>query len=85
MNCLRCKSNLVLGKIQHQEQLYPLVWSIGTHEEPRGKIRLLGKSEAETQRKLREQFLQSRTYVDAYRCPDCGHVELCATRKVAAE
>lgn len=71
---------MVPGKIAHLEQLYPSIWYPGIdQEQPRG-IRLLGKAEAESHRQQRAEVRAARTYVDAFRCDACGHVELFATR-----
>ena len=70
-----------LGLLSHREQLYPIVWFVGQAQEPSTKFGFISKEEAAR----RKEVLQRRAYVDAYRCPNCGHVELSATRKVVTD
>ncbi len=71
-----------LGSLSHREQLYPTIWSMQQAEEPSTKFGFTSKAESARMKADRAEVLQRRTYVDAYRCPNCGYVELCATRKV---
>lgn len=84
LKCLRCDGDMQLGKLQHTEQLYPAVWSLGVHQEPGGGIRVLTKAEAASRKQMLAEVLHSRTYVDAYRCGACGYIELSSTRPVKA-
>lgn len=73
-----------LGSMWHREQVYPMEWSLRPAEEPPRGIRILGKEEAATFKVKKVAVSESRAYVDAYRCPNCGYVELSSTRKIAA-
>jgi DNA-directed RNA polymerase subunit RPC12/RpoP len=87
LKCLRCSSEMELGSLSHREQLYPTVWWMRQAQEPTTKFgfRRLSKEEFACRKAERAEVLQRCTYVDAYRCPNCGHVELSATRKVVTD
>jgi DNA-directed RNA polymerase subunit RPC12/RpoP len=85
LKCLRCSSEMELGSLWHREQSYPTEWSIRRAQQPPTGFRILSKEEAARMKAERAEVLQRRTYVDAYRCPNCGHVELSATRKVVTD
>lgn len=74
-----------LGSLWHREQLYPTAWSPRQAQEPTRGFRILAKAEAARLKAEKAEMLQRRTYVDAYRCPNCGYVELSATRKVSID
>jgi hypothetical protein len=82
LNCLRCDILMELGSLWHQEQIYPMEWSLRTAEKPITSFRLLGKDEAAEFTVKKIALSESRAYVDAYRCPNCGYVELSSTRKL---
>ncbi len=88
LKCLRCSSAMELGSLSHREQLYPTVWSMRKAQEPttfKFGFKRLSKEEADRRKAERAEVLQRLTYVDAYRCPNCGYVELSATRKVVTD
>jgi len=87
LKCLRCSSEMELGSLWHREQLYPTVWWMRQAQEPSTKFgfRRLSKEESARLKAERAELLQRRTYVDAYRCPHCGYIELSATRKVVTD
>ena len=84
LNCLRCAILMELGSLWHREQIYPMEWSLRTAEEPLNSFRVLGKDEAAQFKVKKIALSESRAYVDAYRCPNCGYVELSSTRKQVA-
>jgi predicted RNA-binding Zn-ribbon protein involved in translation (DUF1610 family) len=93
LKCLRCSSAMELGRLAHREQVFPILWWKRQAPEPsvQGALTIFGiglmslsQSQAENARRKakKAELLQQRTYVDAYRCPNCGHVELLATQAV---
>jgi primosomal protein N' len=74
-----------VGSLTHREQLYPTLWSMRQAQEPPTKFGFISKEESARRKAETAEVLQRRTYVDAYRCPNCGYVELSATRKVVAD
>ncbi len=85
LKCLRCSSEMELGSLSHREQLYPTVWWMRQAQEPSTKFGFISKEESACRKAELAEVLQRRTYVDAYRCPNCGNVELSATRKVVTD
>lgn len=84
LKCLRCNGTMQLGHIQHRDQLYPAVWSLGSHKEPGSGVQFISKAEAGARKQAQAEMAHSRSYVDAYRCAECGYTELSSTRQVNA-
>ena len=78
--CLRCHTDMQLGRVSHRDQVYPQIWTEGAAEQPSGKIRILSTDEAAVRRQAAASAVASQRLLDAYRCPACGYVELAATR-----
>ena len=83
LKCLRCSNEMELGYLRDRDQLYPTIWAAGQDREPSTiGFKRLSKEAAASRKAENAEWLQRRTYVDAYRCSNCGYVELSATRKV---
>lgn len=86
LKCLRCSSEMELGSLADRDQVYPTLWWRRQAQEPSTfKFGFLSKEEAARRKAEQAEVWQRRTYVDAYRCPNCGYVELSATRKVVMD
>jgi DNA-directed RNA polymerase subunit RPC12/RpoP len=84
LKCLRCSSAMEKGGISNIDAPHPSHWSI--HEPQVAALKgvtLLRGPEGKLIKDALERVKASRATVDAWRCPQCGYVELSAQQELA--
>ena len=81
LKCLRCSSEMELGRLNNADTIHPYTWSIQDANIPSPpKFMLLRGPTGERIMAALDKVKKSITKVEAYRCINCGYVELSAPR-----